>query len=132
MEANKVVEVIDALCEKFGVAIDWTSKNVVPYIEQLCSKFVMYEIITSVVWIVCFVIFTIFGGVMVKIFHKKALADDYDYDCLSSWVATFSWSLLILGTIACIIGIPKQIFDIVECKVFPEKFIFEYISNAIK
>ena len=131
METNKVVEVIDALCEKLGIAIDWTSQNVVPYIEQLCTKFVMYEIVTSIAWIAFFVMFTTFSGVMVGIFHKKALKEEYDFDYFPSWVVAFSFAFLGLAILLCLIGIPKQVFDIIECKVFPEKFIFEYISNAM-
>lgn len=48
--SEEVIKVLDALAEKFGLAIDWTSANVLPYLQQLCGKYVTYEITTSVVW----------------------------------------------------------------------------------
>lgn len=33
MEVSKqIIEVLDNLCEKFGVVIDWNAKNVLPYV----------------------------------------------------------------------------------------------------
>lgn len=29
----EVIKVLDALVEKFGIAIDWTSANVLPYLQ---------------------------------------------------------------------------------------------------
>ena len=48
--SEEVIKVLDALAEKFGIAIDWTSANVFPYLQQLCGKYVRYEIVTSIVW----------------------------------------------------------------------------------
>lgn len=35
---EEIIKVLDALAEKFGLAIDWTSNNVIPYLETLCGK----------------------------------------------------------------------------------------------
>lgn len=53
--SEQVIQVPDVLCEKFGIAIDWTSANVIPYVETLCGKLVTYEIFTSVTSIVIWV-----------------------------------------------------------------------------
>ena len=50
--SDEVIKVIDALAEQFGIVIDWSSANVIPYLQQLCAKYITYEIITSIVWIV--------------------------------------------------------------------------------
>ena len=49
--SEEIIKVLDVLAEKFGLAVDWTSENVIPYLEQLCGKYVNYEIATSVVWL---------------------------------------------------------------------------------
>ena len=28
--SEQIIQVIDALCEKFGIAIDWTTQNIIP------------------------------------------------------------------------------------------------------
>ena len=37
--SQEIINVLDYLCNKFGIAIDWTSENVIPYIEELCERF---------------------------------------------------------------------------------------------
>ena len=46
--SKEIIKILDALAEKAGLAIDWTSANVFPYLQQLCSKYVTYEITTSI------------------------------------------------------------------------------------
>ena len=50
--SSEIIEVLDYLGEKFGIAIDWTSNNVLPYLQTLVDKFIKWEISTSIVWIV--------------------------------------------------------------------------------
>lgn len=52
--SDQIIQVLDNLCEKFGLAIDWTSENVIPYLTTLCTKLVSYEIWTSVAWLAFF------------------------------------------------------------------------------
>ena len=50
--SNEIINVLNALTEKFGIAIDWTSMNIIPYLEQLVNKYINYEITTSIIWII--------------------------------------------------------------------------------
>ena len=50
--SEQIIQVLDNLCMKLGLAIDWTSENVAPYLTVLCTKLVSYEIWTSVAWLV--------------------------------------------------------------------------------
>lgn len=132
--SKEIIEVIDALAEKFGIAIDWTSQNVLPYIKELCGKWCTYEAYTSIAWIAIFCIALVVFTVSTLIFHKKAKDKDgyYDWDCMSSWCAAISWALLAISVLVCLVGIPVQVMDIIECKVFPEKFIIEQITYMIQ
>ena len=38
MVSNQIIEVLNEICNKFGLAIDWTSKNVQPYLQELIAK----------------------------------------------------------------------------------------------
>ena len=33
MVSDQIIKVLDNLCDKFGLAIDWSSKNVQPYLR---------------------------------------------------------------------------------------------------
>ena len=45
--SNQIIAVLDAICEKFGIVIDWTASNIMPYLQDLCKRIVTYEIATS-------------------------------------------------------------------------------------
>ena len=67
--SSEVIKVLDYFAEKFGIAIDWGSENVLPYVEELRSKLVTYELYTSVFWL----IIGIFSLLMVFVLGKLAL-----------------------------------------------------------
>ena len=74
--SDEVIKILDALAEKFGIVIDWTSQNVLSYLQQLCDKYVTYEIATSIMWLVIGVILTLFGIYFVvkgKRLHKSSI-----------------------------------------------------------
>lgn len=36
--SNNAIDIINLLCQKFGIVIDWTDKNLLPYIQQLFDE----------------------------------------------------------------------------------------------
>lgn len=110
---DEIIKVLNELCNKFGIAIDWTSANVLPYLGELCGKFIKWEISTSIAWIVMAVIVVIIGLIFVKVTDKDEIV------CFITFFA-------ILGAIM-LIGF--QTFDIIECCTFPEKAIYDYINS---
>lgn len=131
--SNKVVEVINVLCEKFGIAVDWTSQNVLPYLEQLCSRLVQYELWTSVFWIAFCVLFTVIFLVAALILSKRCGRDDieWDYDYVLPWVATVSWVAFAGFAIAFIVVLATESQDIIACLTCPEKILLDYILKIM-
>ena len=133
--SEQIIQVIDALCEKFGIAINWTSDNVIPYLEVLCGKLIKYEIGTSIAWMAIMILLSIGSIVDTKklapIF-KKRIASQGKYDVDWSIGAGFAIAGLVILNLATIIVVCTQIMDIIKCLTFPEMYIFEYISALIK
>ena len=121
--SSEIIEVLDYLGEKFGIAIDWTSNNVLPYLQALVDKFIKWEISTSIVWIViaAFVIAMIIVLMNLKTFRK---INEDTYGML--------WIPIIVLIIVSFIVICIQIFDIVECNMFPEKALYDFIKVMLK
>ena len=121
--SSEIIEVLDYLGEKFGIAIDWTSNNVLPYLQTLVDKFIKWEISTSIVWIViaAFVIVA-----MIVLINLKGIReiDEETYGML--------WIPIIVLIIVSFIVICIQIFDIVECNMFPEKALYDFIKVMLK
>ena len=126
--SEEVIKILDALAEKFGLAIDWTSANVLPYLQQLCVKYVTYEIATSVVWMLIGICLLFIGKYVVG--KAKYCWGKYNED----WSSDYDMATILLGILAgCvivvgIIVILCQTFDIVTCITFPEKIIIEELQ----
>lgn len=124
--SEEIIKVLDNLCEKFGIAIDWTSQNVVPYLKELVGRFINYEVVTSIFWIIVGVIAIIIPVIVIKKISKYAEKDYY-----SDWrfyrVVTIIFGSFIVFTF--LIMILFQIYDIIECYTIPEKVIFDYLNS---
>lgn len=116
MLSDEVIKILDYLCDKIGITIDWTSNNVFPYIEQLCEKFINWEISTSIAWMVIMCVATVLSLIFAIIINKVSDWDGFEWVIFGSVLAA---TILVCGV---------QIFDIIECKTFPEKVIYEYIQ----
>jgi hypothetical protein len=125
--SDQIIQVIEHLAQKFGVAINWSSENIMPIVEELCTKYISYEIMTSKMWLIlCSVLFGIIVvvyGVICWHFSRDSFYDVFDYVILTL--------LLALPAILCAVAIIIQISDIIRCTTFPELQIFNYIQGFI-
>ena len=65
--SDELIKTFDYLLSQFGIAVDWTSENVLPYLQTLAEKLVRFEINTSIMWLVIGVVLLIAGvWVLVK------------------------------------------------------------------
>lgn len=117
--SEEVIKVLEYLGSKFGIAIDWTSQNVIPYVEQLCEKFIHWEVNTSFAWMVIMGVAAIISLIFAIVIHNVS-----DWDGLE-------WTIFGVILAATIIVCGVQIFDIIECKTFPEKALYDYISSYL-
>ena len=120
--SSQFIEVLDALCDKIGIAIDWTSQNVVPYVTDLATRIITYEIWTSAAWIVIAVIVFLIAWKMTKNMCKE---DRLDYE----WV--LGWVVRILIGVFCFITIVFQVFDIIEALALPEKILYDFVMGLM-
>lgn len=115
--SDELIKTFDYLLSQFGIAVDWTSENVLPYLQTLAEKLVRFEINTSIMGLVVGVVVLTVG---VWIFVK----DIKDWD---SGVFILGVILIIVAGIVCCC----QVYDIIKCVSFPELYVFEYIKHAL-
>lgn len=132
--SEQIIEVFDYLFEKFGIAVDWSSENAIPTIKMLCEKLTTYEICTSIVYAVFWIAFCIAVTVVKNKMFKKLTdsgffddADGFNYFTTSLLTYIFLGSIYIIT----IIVLLNQTADVIQCAVFPEMYIFEYIRHMI-
>mgnify|MGYP007054812406 FL=1 len=128
--SEEVIKILDALAEKFGLAIDWTSANVLPYLQQLCGKYITYEIATSVIWMligICLLFVGKYSIKKTKQYWQKSEEEIYsDYDVITVMFGILTGCVIVGG----IVVILCQTFDIVTCITFPEKIIIEELQSV--
>ena len=100
--SEQIIEVLNYLGQKFGIAIDWTSESVVPAMQNLMSKYIKWEIATSIGWLVFAVtIIGIYIGLVV-LYHKKANPRDrWDFG-----YGIAPWAIVIIGSFLFVLIIP--------------------------
>lgn len=118
--ADQIIQIIDAIAHRFGVAIDWTADTVMPYIKELAEHLVRWEICTSYMWIAICLFVLLFFSIL------AAMETWGSFDAAGFWRFCFFASFIIT-----VIVIAVQAYDIITCKVFPEKYIFEYVKNYL-
>lgn len=127
--SEQIIQVINDLCTKFGIAINWTGENVIPYIENLCQKLIRYEIVTSIAFMMFWILLSLATIIPIKKFapaFKEGLNEDWN----EGWTIATVFSIIGLASIyiATIAISCCQINDIIKCVTFPEMYVFEYVS----
>lgn len=117
--SSQIIEVLDDLCRRFGIVIDWSAENVMPYLQELAGKFISWEIATSKMWIVVAAIAIILGVIVFAVDIKISFMDGFGA------VIGFILVFIAIAVAVC------QVYDILTCIHFPEKMIFNYVSNML-
>lgn len=127
--SEEIINVLEYLGEQFGIAIDWSSETVLPVLKQLCEKYIAWEIMTSIIWIVIGCLLLGGGVYFTVLSFKEGKVNNWKDDNSSWWIFG-----LIFGGIAVFLGVlivMCQIFDIIKCCYFPELQVYQYIQRLI-
>lgn len=129
--SDQIIEVLDYLCSKIGITIDWTESNVLPYIQMLLEKYIAWEIASSIFWCIIGIGFIISGIIFykmtIKIKNRYEKTGDVDDEVFYIFIFAAFVIALVVGVI---MGL-YNIYDIIKCVTFPELKIYEYITMNI-
>lgn len=139
---DEVIKVLNHLCDKFGIAIDWTSANVMPYLQDLMSRIVKYGIYRNIGDIIfCLVLLLIVVFITRKLYKASyKYASIYDetnsYDDKSTatfFTVAFSIALATtaITTIIVLCSIKISVNEIIELSTVPEKYVIEMIQEQM-
>lgn len=131
--SSQIIEILNNLAERFGIFIDWTDQNIIPYLTEITNKVVNYEFysriyILGILSLICISFIIPSSLIIFKLYKNKQL--DMDNDPISIlWFVILILSLFVLFIVIVIFFL--QLPTLIACKVFPEKIVFNYISELI-
>lgn len=122
--SNEIIKVLDYLFEKFGIAVDWTSDEIIPYLQTLGEHIVQYKLANAIFVSIILLIIGLIGMRLFCKMIKKCNSDDEltDLDCALGWVGGVVGVILLI--IACV-----TINTAIKCLTLPEVVILDYIKN---
>lgn len=127
--SNEIIKILDDLGRRFGVAVDWSNQNVMPYLEELMKRFIQWEISTSIVWMFIGVVFSIVGIIsLIHIWKKRA---NYKYFGDPDEFITWGFILSIVAAVVGVCVLLTQCLDICKAVYLPELRVYEYIQHLM-
>lgn len=82
--SSEIIEVLNALCEKLGVAVDWSAQNVLPQFYNLLDRYSRYMIARNVAEIVLGAVFIVLSIVAMRITYKSYKSNGWAKTCYVS------------------------------------------------
>ncbi len=144
---NKIIEVLDYLGEKIGLAIDWTAENVYPQVIEFMGRYRTYEIVTNIIWILialgcCFGMYLYIKKLVIpaKIRCKETRESNLWFEGWSSFNGsdvsrndggTILTVFLCCITFAAVITIIVSIGDLIKWIMIPEMQFYEVIKSLV-
>ena len=119
--SDGIIKVLNELCSKFGIAIDWTSDNVVPYLQDLMTRYAKYICYTSIMWLAIGVLIVLVVGIIWYKYYKSSK----DIDC---GIIVLILCGMLLGGMTIVV----QTLDIIEVLTIPEKAIVEDVRYMLE
>ena len=120
---DQIIQVIEYLGLKFGIAIDWSSENLVPVAEHIADSYISWEITSSILWLSLGVAALVIGTTVAILIGRD-----------TEWYGEEVIVLFIFAVIA-FAGLVVAVYqglDIIKCLTFPELKIIEYIQSFMQ
>lgn len=128
--SDQIIKILDDLGDRFGIAIDWSSKTVIPYLKDLMARFINYEIGVSIINIIICLIILVTGVILIcRLYKNKDFGVDEDGDNFNRCVC---YCGLLAALICSIIGVIGYSKHILACTTIPEKVVYDYITDQVE
>lgn len=135
---TEAIEILNAICEKIGVAIDWTGESVMPQLESLIEQYARYLLVSNIVCLIISVLAVIFGVWLLvkeeKSFRAKTWARDNDFTCIDTRSGV-GFACLVVAVCCIIIGGVLTIFGIdalIKSITIPQIYAAERLLSMIQ
>lgn len=140
--SEEIIKVLDDLGNRLGIAIDWTKDNVVPYVQDLTTRYAQMQITLNIIAACVYLIIGATAGVVIvniiRQWAKRNLksmfikSDSKCYDLISDGAPNIqgiiALSALGIAFLVAAIGLPVCVDSIVKWICIPELQIITDLS----
>lgn len=120
--SSQIIEVFNEICNKFGIVIDWSADNILPYLTELVNRIALFVIGKETVSVVICCIMIAIATIIIRYIIKNNQNMD---------LGEFSFCIffvIVLYFIGFFWGY-NAVVKIIQAKTLPELVAFEYIKN---
>ena len=123
--SEAIIKVLDNLATKFGIVIDWSSQNIVPYLQEVVGRCVNYKMYTAIMWIVVMIVMIIIDCLIFKIFWNIYIRDK----CFKT-KDNLLFASMVCGSVMLFlfVFVILNANTIIACVTFPEKIVLDYLT----
>ena len=131
MSESSAIQIIELLSEKFGIVVDFTKENIIPYAIDLSNRYINYFIAISIFKIICFLVAIGILIMILKVNNKIKIKTQKDSDgyqfCLI--IQILLSLVIVVVSIFAMICIPSFIIDIIKAIYIPDIVILEMLRG---
>lgn len=129
--SEEIIKVLDELGKRFGMAIDWSNQNLMPYLQELMCRFIVYKNVQAIIWIIISIIvicLSIWGIKKLYKWKKEKNIEEYDDDWLGCVLGMLGMALTLIVFIIVLIC---HLQGLIQNIILPELSVIDYL-NFIK
>lgn len=131
---NQIISVLNALCEKIGIAVDWTTENVGPQIETLLEQYARYLTVNNIAGLVASVAVLSLGILSGCILYRSIQNDGFATDGYDDFTG-LGWlclTICILGIIFGLAGLIVTVNAVIKCFTIPQIYATQELLEMLQ
>ena len=143
--SQEIINVLNYIGEKIGIAIDWTADNVLPQVLDILERYRLYQIVGFSMWLLVFIvlapIFVRFGKSFVNNYKSCSSTKEenswFEYSKYWNEIRCRAPSViyticLIVFSLFALIGLPIIISELLEWIFIPEIQYLDMLRGYIQ
>ena len=124
--SQEIIKVLDNLAQKFGIAIDWTNQNILPYLQDLMGRYISLQNAYAIIWIIISIIIIIGSSILIS---KCIKATKKPNDIDDEFLIAVGIMLSLISIIIFVVVFFSNIFGLLQNIFTPEITILEYLKT---
>ena len=131
--ADQIIQVIEELCAKFGIAVDYTAEQIMPVFQDLIGRYSNYIILSKTAFLILDVLLE--GGLIFAVYRMyRAYHNENSQFYLDDGVeiALFLFSIMaVVGLVLSFTFVLMSVQQIIQAFTIPEMAFLNGIKNML-